>query len=264
MRAVTIVLGAVAAWVVLGIAAVGANAAVLSASPSTIDFGLRPVGSENFSGTTITNVSGSAVQVLVDSHLPDDFGFGLMPGSTCPVLAPETLGPGASCDAVVRYAPSEFFAGQLQTGSLTATATDASNTVVDQLDVPVTGTGKLAPLKRTALLVDPKRLNWGKQTFETSIKRTITMTNTSQRTLYVTIDAFVPDTFSPGQPESTCSLSFMTNILSPGQSCTHVVSFDPHPAFQGLQTGELVIRASDGFGTQLPDVHVRLSGTGTP
>jgi hypothetical protein len=264
MRVITIAFTVVVASAVLGIAAAGANAAVLSADPATINFGLRPVGSENFAGTTITNVSGSAVQVLVDSHLPDDFGFGLMPGSTCPVLAPGTLGPGESCDAVVRYSPSEFFAGQPQTGSLTATATDASGSVVDQLEIPVTGTGTLAPLTRNALRVDPKRLNWGRQTFETSVKRTVTMTNTSQRTLYLTIDAFVPDTFSPGQPESTCSLSFMTNILSPGQSCTHVVSFDPHSAFLGRQTGELVIRASDGFGNQLPDVHVKLSGTGTP
>jgi hypothetical protein len=263
MRVVPAALTAVVASAFLGIAVAGASAAVLSADPATINFGSQPVGSENYAGTTITNVSGSAVQVLVEAGLPDDFGFGLMPGSTCPVLAPGTLGPGEGCQAVVRYSPSEFFAGTLQTGSLTATATDASSAVVDQLQVPVTGTGTLAPLKRNALNVDPTRLNFGKQAFETSVKGTVTMTNTSQRTLYVTIDAFVPDTFSPGQPESTCSLSFMTNILSPGQSCTHVVSFDPHAAFLGRQTGELVISAADGFGTQLPDVHVKLSGTGT-
>ena len=140
---------------------------------------------------------------------------------------------------------------------------DGSNAVVDSLEIPVTGTGMLPRLSRTALAVDPRRLNYGKQLFNTSVKRTVTMTNTSQRTLYLTIDSFFPDTFSPGQPESTCPLGFQTNILGPGQSCTHVVSFDPHPAFQGRQTGELVIHAADGFGTQLPDAHVKFAGTGS-
>lgn len=261
MRAVITALAVVAISAAFAVAS--ADAAVLSANPATIDFGSRTVATENFAGSTITNDSSDAVQVLVESHLPDDFGFGLMPGSTCPALAPGTLGPGESCAAVVRYAPSEFFAGSPQNGSLTATAMDGSGAVVDSLEVLVTGTGALAPLSRKALAVDPRRLNFGKQLFETSVKRTVTMTNTSQRTLYVTIDASVPDTFSPGQPESSCPLSFQTNILAPGQSCTHVVSFDPHPAFPGRQTGELVIHAEDGFGIQLPDVHLKLTGTGT-
>jgi hypothetical protein len=261
MTKVAATLAVVAAY--LAVAAASADAAVLRADPATIDFGLRAVGSENYEGTTITNQSSSAVQVLVDSALPDDFGFGLMPGSTCPVLAPGNLGPGESCDAVVRYSPTEFFAGRLQNGSLTARAMDSANAVIEELVVPVEGTGALARLDRKALAVDPQRLNFGKQAFETSVKRAVTMTNTSQRTLYVTIDAFVPDTFSPGQPESTCPLSFVTNILSPGQSCTHVVAFDASSAFLGRQIGELRIKASDGFGNQLPDVHVTMTGTGT-
>jgi hypothetical protein len=262
MSKVTTTLALVAACAAFAVATASAQAAILSANPAAIDFGERTVGTENYEGTTITNVSDSAVQVLVESALPDDFGFGLMPGSTCPVLAPDTLAPGQSCDAVVRYSPTEFFAGRLQTGSLTATATDSSNTVLEQLAIPVTGTGVLPPFDVRALAVDPRQLSFGKQPFNTSVKRSVTITNTGQRTLYVTIDAFVPDTFSPGQPESTCSLSFMTNILSPGQSCTHVVSFDPAPAFPGRQTGELVIRGSDALGNQVRDIHVKLSGTG--
>lgn len=261
MISVTATLAVVGTY--LAVAAASADAAVLRADPASIDFGLRPVGSENYEGTTITNQASSPVQVLVEANLPDDFGFGLMPGSTCPVLAPGALAPGESCDAVVRYAPTEFFADRLQSGSLTARAMDSANAVIDELVIPVAGTGVLPRLGRKALVVDPQRLNFGKQAFETRVERTVTMTNPSQRSLYVTIDAFVPDTFSPGQPESTCPLSFVTNILGPGQSCTHVVAFDPSSAFLGRQTGELRIRASDGFGNQLPDVRVTMTGTGT-
>jgi hypothetical protein len=41
----------------------------------------------------------------------DDFGFGLPPESTCPVLEPEPLAPGESCVVVVRFSPSETFVG---------------------------------------------------------------------------------------------------------------------------------------------------------
>ena len=84
-------------------AAVGTVAAaqpgVLTARPSTIDFHKRQVGTENYKRTKITNTSGADVLLLVSGGLPDDFGFGLMPGSTCPVLAPATLAAGESCYA---------------------------------------------------------------------------------------------------------------------------------------------------------------------
>ena len=87
-------------------AAVGAVSAaqpgVLTARRSTIDFHKRTVGTENYKRTKITNTSGADVLLLVSGGLPDDFGFGLMPGSTCPALAPEPLAAGDSCYAVVR------------------------------------------------------------------------------------------------------------------------------------------------------------------
>jgi hypothetical protein len=74
----------------------------------------------------------------------DDFGFGLQPGSTCPVLTPELIGAGDSCYAVVRYSPTESFAGRLQRGTLIATATDPDTGVtIDELTIPVLGTGVL-------------------------------------------------------------------------------------------------------------------------
>jgi hypothetical protein len=121
-----------------------ARPGVLTARPSSIDFHKQPVGSENYRRAKITNTSGSAVDLLVDGGLPDDFGFGLMPGSTCPVLARETFAPGESCYIVVRYSPTEFFAGRLQKGTLQATAADPTTGVVySTLEIEVTGTGSL-------------------------------------------------------------------------------------------------------------------------
>ena len=107
-----------------------AHPARLCIAPHRIIFGIRPVGIEVLRGTTITNTSGSDLRLLVEGGLPDDFGFGLLPGSTCPALAPGGVLPaGASCRAVVRFTPSEFFAGTRQTGTLSVTlrnpATDA-------------------------------------------------------------------------------------------------------------------------------------------
>ena len=69
----------------------------------------------------------------------------------------------------------------------------------------------------------------------------------------VSVEAgFVPDDFSPGQPESTCPL-FEATTLDPGQSCTHVVGYyaDPAPPFLGPRRIELNVVARDGSGQTL-------------
>jgi hypothetical protein len=112
-------------------------------APKTINFGTVQVGREVFKGTTITNVSGSDVLLLVEGGLPDDFGFGLQPGSTCPALTPgDILAAGASCDAVVRFTPTEFFAGELQTGELIATLRNpTTGALLSTISITVVGRG---------------------------------------------------------------------------------------------------------------------------
>jgi hypothetical protein len=92
---------------------------------------------------TITNVSGSDLLLLVQDGLPDDFGFGLLPGSTCPAFTPgDILAAGASCDVVVRFTPSESFAGLRQTGTLTATLRDpATGELLSTISITVVGRG---------------------------------------------------------------------------------------------------------------------------
>jgi len=124
---------------------VGSQPELLRAAPPAVHMGVRQVGTENLKGTTITNTSANAVLLLVEgTRMPDDFGFGLMPGSTCPVFAPGGLiGPGESCDAVMNFRPSDFFAGEDQRAELTATAYDTvTGEVVDSLVIQFFARGR--------------------------------------------------------------------------------------------------------------------------
>ena len=117
---------------------------LLRVAPKTINFKTVPVGTEVLKGATITNVSGRDVVLLVEGGLPDDFGFGLLPGSTCPALTPgDILAAGASCDVVVRFTPSEFFAGLRQTGTLIATLRDpATGGLLSTISIPIVARGR--------------------------------------------------------------------------------------------------------------------------
>jgi hypothetical protein len=124
------------------LSSVAANALV-RITPNSINFGTQPVGIEVLKGATITNTSGSDVLMLVEGGLPDDFGFGLLPGSTCPALTPgDVLAAGASCDVVVRFTPTEFFAGLHQAGTLIVTLRDpATGDLLETSSITVKGRG---------------------------------------------------------------------------------------------------------------------------
>jgi hypothetical protein len=142
----TVLLGAIVVAALVAAAPTGASTDVLRAAPPSVHMGVRDVGTENLKGTRITNTSDSAVLLLVEgTRMPDDFGFGLMPGSTCPVFSPgELLEPGESCDAVMNFRPSDFFAGEDQLAELTATAYDpVTGAVVDSLVIQFFARGRL-------------------------------------------------------------------------------------------------------------------------
>jgi hypothetical protein len=120
----------------------------------------------------------------------------------------------------------------------------------------------VAGAKASVLSVSPHTLKFGKQTFNSFTTKTVTVTNLSTQTLYVTIADQSPDDFSPGQPDSTCQLSFTVNVLEAGQSCTMIVGFEPAPEFPGRETATLFISAADEQGTVLANRVVKISGTG--
>jgi hypothetical protein len=133
----------------IGVALVAAAPAssstdALRASPPSVQIGVRAVGGEYLKGTRITNASGRDILLHVEgTRMPDDFGFGLMPGSTCPALGPALLAAGESCTAVMNFRPSEFFAGEDQLAELTATAYDVdTGAVVDTLVIEFHARGR--------------------------------------------------------------------------------------------------------------------------
>ena len=142
LAAATIVLATMPA------AAAAGSTTIIKVAPKKVDFGTRAVTdppTDYFDSVKITNASESTLQVVVEAGLPDDFGFGLLPGSTCPVFNTDPpMAPGDSCRAVVRFTPTAFFAGWEQTGTMIVTATDPdTGVVVARLEVPVIGTGRL-------------------------------------------------------------------------------------------------------------------------
>jgi hypothetical protein len=122
-------------------AAAPAQAGILRAAPPHVQFGVRDVGTFTLKGTTITNTSDSDVLLIVSGYrMPDNFSFGLLPGSTCPALAPAILAPGESCDAVMGFRPETFWIGLDQTAALLATATDpATGAVLDSVVIEFYG-----------------------------------------------------------------------------------------------------------------------------
>jgi hypothetical protein len=146
-RAFAPVAFALALAVVGGAPAAAAGTAALKAAPKQIAFGTRAVtdpGTDYYDGVRVTNSSRRTLRVVVAAGLPDDFGFGLMPGSTCPVFDTDPpMAAGESCRAVVRFTPTAFFAGSRQAGTLIVTARDpGTGELVASLEVPVTGTGR--------------------------------------------------------------------------------------------------------------------------
>ncbi|HEX6810798.1 MAG TPA: hypothetical protein VF384_04160 [Planctomycetota bacterium] len=117
---------------------------VLRVSPQTVHFGTRQIGTFNLKSAKITNTSSQTVNLFVEgSSLPDDWSFGILPGSTAPVFEPAPFAPGESCRAVVGFRPSEFWAGQPQHAQLLVTATDPiTNEVLETALIDFIGTGQ--------------------------------------------------------------------------------------------------------------------------
>lgn len=145
MKCCIAILAALAVAATMAASPAAADRGLLKVTPKQINFGAQPVGSENFDSVTVNNTRGSELRVLVSAGLPDDFGFGVLPGSTCPALdSGGILPPGESCVAVVRFSPTEFFAGLHQAGTLTVTASDPATGELLETDVvPVRGRGVL-------------------------------------------------------------------------------------------------------------------------
>ena len=80
------------------------------------------------------------------------------------------------------------------------------------------------------LEVSPQQLAFGERPFHTFTTKSFTVKNVSKKPVAISVETgFVPDDFSPGQPESTCT-PFGSTTLAKGQSCTYVVGYYADPA----------------------------------
>jgi hypothetical protein len=126
-------------------ASAAAAASRLSVSPQRLNFGTRAVGTTTFKTVTVTNSTGESILVAMTGGLPDDFGWGPVDidRDRCVFSGGEILAPGATCEAFVRFSPTDFFAGRRQTGTLEVTASDpATLAVLEATAVTITGTGR--------------------------------------------------------------------------------------------------------------------------
>jgi hypothetical protein len=122
-----------------------AAASLISVSPQRLNFGTKAVGTTTFRTVTVTNTSDQSVLVEVTGGLPDDFGWGPVniDEDRCVFSGGEVLAPGETCEAFVRFSPTEFFAGRRQTGTLEVTASDpVTLAVIETTVVTITGTGR--------------------------------------------------------------------------------------------------------------------------
>ncbi len=114
------------------------------------------------------------------------------------------------------------------------------------------------------LTVTPHHLKFGRQPFGSFTTRTVHIANRSSRTLVVTIADQSPDDFSPGQPESTCRLSYTVNVLEPGDRCTMIIGFEPSEPFAGRERADMTVTAATTGGKILRTLHVRITGVAVP
>ena len=137
-----------------------------------------------------------------------------------------------------------------------------SLTIVGLVSVVGLGLPSAALGDGAVLRVTPHKLRFGKQPYGSFTTRTVTIANASERTLIVTVSDQSPDDFSPGQPGSTCLLSYTVNVLGAGESCTMIIGFQPAPEFGGRETATLSISAASVNGKVLQTRVVNIVGTG--
>jgi hypothetical protein len=206
----------------------------LSLSPAALDFGTQDIGTTSASRpVTITNFGGSPLNF---SGISATDGF--VQTSDCAT----SLVAGAKCTVTVSFAPTA--AGP---ASGTLTLNDDSGNLGTAQSVTLTGTGTLP----RSLTVSPASLNFSGYTIGDNPSQTVTVTNTSSASVGIAGIALNGDpSFSAG---NNCA-----SVLSPGATCSVVVTFTP--VAYGTFTSTLVVTESSGAqetvsvtGTAAPD-----------
>jgi hypothetical protein len=153
------------------------------------------------------------------------------------LTAPTTLAAGASVNFTVSFQPATA-------GAASGNVSIISNASNSPLSIPLTGTG-VAPI--LTLSASPASLAFGNVTVGATTTQNDQITNTGNATVDITTVSATGTGFSVTGGSNT--------ILSPNQSVTVTVSFDPQTA--GSASGSVTVSSN------APSLSISLSGTGT-
>lgn len=218
----------------------------LSVVPSSLDFGVQPVGSTSVPKTvTLTNntsdpipFAGSAL--TISGANAADFAS---PSNTCGA----SITAGASCTVSVTFTPS-VAAAESATLVITVTITGGGLSSSQSFSVSLTGTGSAAA---PGVGLAPTSLNFGGQLLTTtSAAKTVTLTNTGNGALSINSISASGDFAQT----NNCPVSPAT--LAAAGTCTINVTFAPTAL--GARAGTLTITDNAGGSPHTAP----LSGTG--
>jgi hypothetical protein len=209
--------------------------AIVSLSPSSVNFGNSTVGGNGTKQGVLVNLSNTGNVALSISSIAitgaDSGDF--IQSNLCPSSLPAGLG----CTISVQFVPTT-------TGTRTGALTVTDNAANSPQSVSLTGVG-VSP----AVTLSPSSLLFPTQVVFTNSKtQTVTLNNTGLGSLFIT-DVAVSGPFTQ---TNNCGAT-----VSPGSACTFTVTFKPTKA--GAVTGALSITDNAPLSPQA----VSLKGTGT-
>ncbi len=201
----------------------------ISVTPMSYDFGNVFVGANKvFSSVVVQNnglVDLTVSGVSISGSAEFKVNYTTCTGASIP--------PGDSCIIDVLFKPQS--AGQ-KSASLDITSNDPDTPTVS---VSLTGTGVPPPV----ISVNPTSVDFGNVMVNTSVVRTITISNTGSSDLEITYVGNIsqPVSIAPGQT-NPCPAN-TPFVLTPNQSCTYDLTFAPTQA--GSISMQLLIRSND-------------------
>ena len=226
---------------------------VAAVSPPSINFGDQAVGSSSIPQTVTVSNTGSADLSVQSIESSDTTVFSLGGGTTssCGTGSVSiTLTPGDSCTFTVTFQPAS-------TGTFDATVTITDNASPTTQTVDLSGTGVTT---EPIASVSPTSISFGTyKVGSSSAPQTVTVSNTSSADLSVySIESSDTTDFSlGGSTTSSCGTGSVSITLTPGDSCTFTVTFQP--ASTGTFDATVTITDNASPTTQT----VTLTGTGT-
>lgn len=210
-----------------------APSSALTATPSSITFGNVVVGTE--SSQTIRLANSGTASVTVSSLAPS-----VSTVSVSGITVPLTLAPGATANFTAAFKPTAA-------SSVSGAITVKSNATDPSMAIDMTGAGQSALVQLT---VSPTSVSFGGAAVGSANSKPVTVKNTGNTNASISSVAVAGTGFS-------LSGSSTSVVLTPGQSETYTVNFDPKTPAN--DTGTLTV-ASNASGSPM---NVALSGIGT-